>query len=224
MVAPHSPLMRSPPPFHAPASDVVRFVLAEEVASLLEKQAIQVFITSPGFYGHLFVVPKSSGGWRPVLDLSSLNRFLRKIPLRMETAASIREAIRLGDWAASIDLSDAYFHILIHPRDRKWLRFTWNERVFQFRALPFGLSLAPWVFTWIARDLCSSLHSQGICLRAYLDDWLILTSSREQCQAHTLVLLRALENLGFIMNSQKSELHTCQPHFRVYHKIWLFTP
>ena len=32
----------------------------------------------------------------------------------------------------------------------------WNGDIFQFRALPFGLSLAPWVFTRIVRELCSS--------------------------------------------------------------------
>jgi hypothetical protein len=35
--------------------------------------------SSPGFCGRLFVVPKQTGGWRPVLDLSTLNIFMRKI-------------------------------------------------------------------------------------------------------------------------------------------------
>ena len=72
---------------------------------------------------------------------------------KTETALSIREAMRPGDWAISIDFTDAYFHILVCQRDRKWLRFSWLGRVSQFRALPFGLSLAPLTFTRIAREL-----------------------------------------------------------------------
>ena len=85
----------------------------------LDEQMGGVSLQSPGFYRRLFIVPKSTGGWRPVLGLSPLNAFLRKIPFRMETPVSVREAVREGDWATSINLSDAYFLILMHQIDRR---------------------------------------------------------------------------------------------------------
>ncbi|KAK7097025.1 hypothetical protein V1264_004064 [Littorina saxatilis] len=115
----------------------------------------------------------------------------------METPASVRDALRPGDWVTSIDLTDAYFHILMHPSDRKWLRFRWGERVFQLKALPFGLSLAPWIFTMVVRQLCSLVRQQGVRLRAYLDNWLILNQDREACSAHTRLTLCQAHELGF---------------------------
>ncbi|XP_068207567.1 uncharacterized protein [Palaemon carinicauda] len=46
-----------------------------QMSLLLEKQAIEEVqdVTSPGFYIRLFLVPKSSGEWRPVLDLQTLS-------------------------------------------------------------------------------------------------------------------------------------------------------
>ncbi|XP_070179246.1 uncharacterized protein [Littorina saxatilis] len=41
----------------------------------------------------------------------------------METPATVREALRPLDWVTSVDLTDAYFHILMHEADQKWLRF-----------------------------------------------------------------------------------------------------
>ncbi|VDI48589.1 Hypothetical predicted protein [Mytilus galloprovincialis] len=60
---------------------------------------------------------------------------------------SIRASILPGMWTTSLDLSDAYFHIPISQTYRKYLRFVWNNKVFQFKALPFGLSTAPLAFT-----------------------------------------------------------------------------
>ena len=165
---------------------------------------------TPGFYGHLFVVPKRSGGFRPVLDLSTLNTFLTRKKFRMETASLVRQSIHKGDWATSLDLKDAYFHLLIHPRFRKWLRFVNGNRVFQFKALPFGLSLAPWIFTRVTRELCANVRRRGIRLRVYLDDWLILAASEALCSQHTLLLEDLSLSLGFIFHPEKCSLTPSQ--------------
>jgi len=165
---------------------------------------------SPGFYGRLFCVPKASGGFRPVLDLSPLNVYLRKIHFRMETVSSVRSAIRQGDWATLIDLKDAYFHVLIHRRFRKWLRFIWKDRIFQFRALPFGLSLAPWVFTRIVREVCIVAHSKGIRLVVYLDDWMTLAANQSRSNKHSLAVVNLARSLGFILNGMKCSLTPSQ--------------
>ncbi|XP_070184795.1 uncharacterized protein [Littorina saxatilis] len=179
-----------------------------EIVSLVQKGAVERVLDqrSLGFYGRLFAVPKASGAWRPVLDLSLLNTFLREIKFKMETPATVRDSLRPGDWATSIELTDAYFHILMHPSDRKWLRFRWGDQVYQFRELLFGLSLAPWIFTMVVRQFWALVKSQGIRLRAYLDDWLILNQSQIGCAQHTQSVLRQASLLGFSINRSKSEL------------------
>ena len=201
-------LTRNPPIFRPPSSLDAMRILDEEVRALLTKQAIEPVnnMSSPGFYCRLFSVPKRSGGCRPVLDLSPLNAFLRKIHFKMETPRSFRDSLLPGDWVTSLDLTDAYFHVLVHPSDRKWLRFRWKDNVFQFRALPFGLSLSPWVFTKVVREVCALAHKEGIRLRAYLDDWAIQAQSQETAILHTQAVLRHAETLGFLVNLTKSDL------------------
>ena len=202
-----APLSSSKIAFPSPQSPDAVQALDLEVRSLLEKGATEeVLSETPGFYGRIFVVPKSSGGWRPVLDLSTLNLFLENISFRMESPSSIRDSIHRGDWATSIDLKDAYFHILIHKSDRKFLRFVWKGRIFQFVALPFGLAPAPWVFTKIVREFCGSVRAMGFRLKVYLDDWLILASSKALCSKHMDKILSMCQELGFQINWKKSEL------------------
>ncbi|KAK3893317.1 hypothetical protein Pcinc_002872 [Petrolisthes cinctipes] len=97
--------------------------LDSEVQLLLAKGAIEEAPTTPGFYSHLFVVTKATGGFRPVLDLSSLNRYVTTTQFRMETVRTVLSVICSHEWMTAIDLKDAYFQILIHPDSLKFLRF-----------------------------------------------------------------------------------------------------
>ena len=207
-----APLSRVPFVFPPPSDPLAFQALDAEVRSLVTKGAVELVVdkSSPGFYGRLFVVPKASGGWRPVLDLSTLNTFLQQKRFRMETAMSIRESMRPGDWAVSLDLKDAYFHLLIHEADRKFLRFSWEGKVYQFRALPFRLAPAPWVFTKITKELCVAVRGHGIRLRVYLDDWLLLASTEALCSAQAQVVLDYCRKLGFVLNAEKSDLVPAQ--------------
>ena len=77
-------------------------------------------------------------------------------------------------WAVSLDLGDAYFHVAIDPRDRKYLRFAYDGTVYEFQVLPFGLSTAPRTFTRLVRAVGAYLKTCGVNLFQYLDDWLVV--------------------------------------------------
>ena len=105
-------------------------------------------------------LPDGEGVWRPVIDLSHLNEFVQLTRFKMETVASVLFSVREGDFLVSLDLKDAYFQIPIHPSLRKLLRFTLEGTVYQFRALCFGLSTAPQVFTRVFTAVSAWAHSQ----------------------------------------------------------------
>ena len=149
--------------------------LASCIQSLLHKHVIEKVrnTESLGFYSRLFLVPKPHLKWRPVIDLSSLNQFLRIERFKMETPESIRTFLNTGEWVTSINLQDAYLHIPIHPRSRKYLRFAHRSQIYQFISLPFGLAPAPQVFTMIVKEVKLMALSRGIRIHQYLDDWLI---------------------------------------------------
>ena len=79
-----------------------------------------------------------------------------------------------GAWATSIDLTDAYLHIPVHPEHRKFLTFQYRGQSLVFRALPFGLFTAPRVFTRVTRVLADHLRRLGVQILMYLDDWLVV--------------------------------------------------
>ena len=182
--------------------------LKEAVVSLLAKNAIEK-VTQPkslAFLNRLFLVPKPNNKWRPILDLSALNKFLKVGTFKMETPETIRTSLHQGEWVTSIDFKDAYFHIPIHPQSRKYLRFHLLGQSYQFKALPFGLSTAPMEFTTVVKEVKLIAQSQGIRVHQYLDDWLVRARSYQDCLRHTNELVTICQTLGWIVNVEKSEL------------------
>ena len=171
--------------------------------SLLEKQAtepVSSFHPKKGYYSHLFLFRKKSGGWRPVIDLSRLNCHIITPHFKMETLDSVRLALRKNDWAISLDLTDAYFHILIYCKSRKYLRFHFMEKTYQFRALPFGLSPAHYAFSRVVKAMVKHCRHIGVCLHAYLADWLQPSQSQVISLTHRELLLQTFFTLGFVPN------------------------
>ncbi len=188
-------------------------VLRAEVAVLLAKDAIEPVPPAEiksGFYSPYFIIPKNGGGLRPILDLRILNRALHKLPFRMLTQRRIFQCIHPFDWFAAIDLKDAYFHVSILPRHRPFLRFAFKGRAYQYKALPFGLSLSPRLFTKVVEAALVLLREAGIRVLNYLDDWLILAQSRALLCEHRDTVLSHFSRLGLLVNREKSKLSPTQ--------------
>ena len=162
--------------------------------------------TSPGYYSCLFLVPKPDGSFRPIIDWKKLNQFIIVPSFKMETLFSIIAAIQPQEWITKIDLKDACHHILVHVSIHKYFRFVVAGIVYQFCVLPFGLSTAPREFTKTLAPVVQLLRSQGIQVHAYLDDWIIRASSREQSLEHTQHIIQLLQSLGWTINWDKSML------------------
>ena len=190
-------------------------ILKEEVTALLQKHAKEEVKTCHprrGFLSRIFLVKKRSGGWRPVIDLSRLNKFVLCPHFKMETLDTVRMSLQKGDWATSLDLRDAYFHIPIHRKSHRYLRFFFKGKIYQFRALPFGLSVSPYVFSRVLKAVLRHVRRLGIRVHAYLDDWLQLSVSEVQSWQHSRRLLniytgtRICPQLGEIRTGSNTEI------------------
>ncbi len=84
--------------------------------------------------------------------------------------------------------------------------FRVRGQAYQYKVLPFGLSLSPRVFTKVMEAALVPLREQGVRILNYLDDWLILAQSRRQLSAHRDLVLKHLSLLGLRVNWEKSKL------------------
>ena len=199
------PLTRFPTIKSSYTSPVKQEALLEAVQQMVQKRAVVPVQNknSLGFYSRLFLVPKPENKWRPVIDLSVVNTYLHVPTFKMETTEVIWASLQVGEWVASIDLTDAYFHVPIHPKFQKYLRFHVQGQAYQFRALPFGIATAPLEFTRVVKEVKFIALSQGVRIHQYLDDWLVRAKDPDSCARDVQKLVNLVEKLGWIVNLKK---------------------
>lgn len=119
-------------------------------------------------WSRYLVVLKKGGGVCPILDLRVLNKYLQTYRLKKLTLRQLLSAI--SHWFATIDLTDAYFHVALHPDHRQFLSFVFMGMAYGYLVLPFSLSIAPHTFTKCVEAALAPLCERGVRVLPYLDD------------------------------------------------------
>lgn len=170
------------------------------------------------FISKIFLAPKSNGGQRFILNLKPLNLFIQKLHFKMEDYRTAAKLIPQQGFMATIDLKEAYLLVPISEHDRKYLRFLFTneygqEDLYEFTAMPYGLSVAPRTFTKLMREIVTFLRSQGYMSVVYLDDILCIGVNYSECERNITETINLLQCLGFVINFDKSSLlptQTCR--------------
>lgn len=126
---------------------------------------------------------------------------------------SVQDAIALitpNCYLAKCDLSEAYRSVKIHCKDYPVTGLAWTfsgetkPTYLIDKRLPFGAKLSPGIFNEITQSVCRTLTKQhNISLIGYLDDFLLISKSKQECEQHLALLMKTLRYLGFAINYSK---------------------
>lgn len=162
---------------------IKNYIYIKEINKLLDKGAISRCRYSKNqCLSSYFLIKKPNGQFRIILNLKKLNRFIKTHHFKLEDYREVLKLISKDCFMAKIDLKDAYFLLPIHKKFKKYLRFQFQNQLYEFNCLPFGLNVAPFIFTKLLRPVVKHLRHQGCRLVIYLDDILILGRNTEECQ------------------------------------------
>ena len=128
---------------------------------------------------------------------------------------SVQDAVDLvtpGCFFARLDLANAYRSVKIHKSNFKATGLKWrfnNDKHFTYmidERLPFGASRSPLIFHSITQAVRAIMAKKGYnTIVCYLDDFLIIASTYDECLEALNVLLQLLRELGFHINYNKLE-------------------
>lgn len=144
---------------------------------------------------------------RLVINLRShVNRRLHLWPFRYAAFATFLGHVKSGGWLAKTDVSAGFHHIRIKPGDRKFLVFKTLKGWYRFTRLPFGLSTAPALFSWLTAEVNALLRINGVSASlVYIDDFIVYADSQTAC-ADALALLKDIcRRLNIKLDPDKTE-------------------
>ena len=192
-----------------PLDQEAKAILDGEVEAMLQKGAIhEVESSEDEVISSFFARPKRTPGkWRPICSLLHTNSFIRKVPFRMTTAKMLRSWIKPGHYFVSIDLQDAYFSIPLAEAMRRFCRFKWRGRVYEYLCMMFGIGPSARVFTKIVKVVLAFLRrSFNTEIAGYIDDLLVMAATVLECLLQAQVVILVFQALGFSVNFEKSML------------------
>ena len=140
----------------------------------------------------------------------SLNDYCTNDPFKYQSLQDAVDLIKPGYYMAKLDLASAYRSVRVHESNfpatgLKWTFSGDTEPTYIVDTrLPFGARASPGIFHQLSQAVRRIMsHANINSIVVYLDDFLVIGQSKEQCNDFLLQLIQLLRYLGFSINYNK---------------------
>ena len=105
---------------------------------------------------------------------------------------------------ASIDIKDAYYSVPICGSYQMYLKFKFDDKIYEFTCLPNGLCCGPRKFTKLLKSPLGYLREQSCILSPYIDDVVVMDNSYDSCLSTVIKTEILFDSLGLIHPEKSS--------------------
>ena len=154
----------------------------------------------------IFVTPKRDGSYILIFNFKNCDQAVLYRHFKMDTLNSVISLISPGAYFASLDLKHAYYTIPVALEQRTFLKFLWLGNLYEFNALPMGLSSSPRIFTKVMKPPLAYLRQKECTVSGYIDDFFIQGNDSRECYSSLEEAVLLFLQLGFHVHPEKSVL------------------
>ena len=159
----------------------------------------------PLFQNYVFCVTKPSGKKRVIFDMKRLNLYIRLPKLKMFTFDKAYQACLSNQFACRIDLSNAFWHIGVNVNFRRYLAFRFDNVTYVWKAMPFGLRTAPYLFCSLMNTVIKHIRVKfKLDIFFYMDDVIFFGPSHALMVKYARIVVNELQCAGLTINFDKS--------------------
>ena len=173
----------------------------EQLQIMLDWKIIERAVSS--YVNPLVTIIKKDGSVRLCLDARQINAIMVPDKETPNNPDELLQKFVNMKWLSTIDMTSSFYQIALEEHSRKYTAFQYNQRIYQFKVLPFGLKTSIASFTRCI-DLVLGPEIRAFTT-VYVDDLLIASESYEQHLRHLDMVLNRLKEAGITTNMAKSK-------------------
>jgi len=152
------------------------------------------------------VISGAAGKKRLIWVGCFVNTFLPCPKFKYETLETFICMMQKDALMGRVDCASGYHTIPVNEAFKPFLCFFWKEKFYCFNVLPFGLAVAPWIYTTVMRELTRIWRKKGLNLLQYLDDSAWVCMSVDAWRQHACLVIDLLQGAGFWLGLEKCVL------------------
>ena len=120
-------------------SQLEQSIIDDEVRKLIRKKVIiTTYVKEGDFFSNLFIQSKKDGWYRTTLNLEKLNKDCTTTHFKMKSIKQVIHIIKPNMYLASLDINGAFYTVPIYEPHRKYLKFMWLDKTYQFIVMSNG--------------------------------------------------------------------------------------
>ncbi|KAA6399761.1 MAG: putative Transposon Ty3-G Gag-Pol polyprotein [Streblomastix strix] len=156
------------------------------------------------WWNHTFLIKKLNGTWRNNLDASKLNKEIEKLHFKMHELEEIPYLANQMDYATSLDLKSAFYHIAVSPNSIPYLTFNFNNNNYAYKAMPFGTKHSTFYFAEVIESILRQIRIHlEIKVLNYCDDILLIHQDKQKLKTQSMKIMKTLKQFELTMSTDK---------------------
>jgi Reverse transcriptase (RNA-dependent DNA polymerase) len=140
-------------------------------------------------------------------DIRQLNAVSKLMPCHMDNLKALRQQWNKNEWFLKLDLAKYYWSCQIHPKYRKWFRFSMDHKLWQWKVLPFGFKNSLGIMSQFMSLAIQALRKLDIQVASWVDDLILMLGYDYQvAMKKAQEAINLIQALGWIINVEKSTM------------------
>lgn len=174
----------------------------KQIDEWLEKKIIRESCSD--YCSPIVLCRKKNGEMRLCVDYRQLNKKTIKDKYPLPVIEEVFDKLGNGKIFSTLDLKNAFFHVDIDEKSRKYTSFVTDTSQFEFLKVPFGLCNSPSVFQRYVNNVFKDLLRDGTLI-IYLDDLIIPANDEIEALEKLTRVLETASKFGLELNLKKCQ-------------------